>query len=170
MNFFKRNLSGYTLLEVMMTISISAFLLFICYGILQKQQKKPSFNKNNISAKKECLDFFIQVAPFIVISKNFTPQNATTIVLELLPPNEDSAQRHFTIQLNGKFRNKDTLNIPTRHIHEFSWAYGDSKQGKWQGLKNGIICHNLNFLKVTLWDKNKKILDTFIFSCDLSNP
>ncbi|MGX8716724.1 MAG: hypothetical protein ACSW8C_01895 [bacterium] len=163
-------MSGYTLLEVMLTISISAFLLFICYGILQKQQKKPSFNKNNISAKRECLDFFTQVAPFTVISTKFTPQNATTIALELLPPNENGAQRHFTIQLNGKFGNKDTLNIATHHIQNFSWAYWDSQRRKWQGLKNGTTYSGLNFLKVILWGKNKKVLDTFIFSCDLSNP
>ena len=150
MNFFKRNLSGYTLLEVMLTISISAFLLFICYGILQRHSKKSLFNENNISAKKECLDFFTQVAPFMATSIKFTLKNATTIELMIASSNEDQPERHFTIQLNGKFRNKDTLNISTYRIHEFSWAYWNPRQGKWQNLKNGETCSNLNFLKARI--------------------
>lgn len=168
MNTFKRNLLGYTLFEVMITISISAFFLTFCYEVHRRHLKKSLFEKHHLRAKKECLDFFTKVAPFIYMSTQFTQKNTATMVLKLPPIEENNLERHLEIRLNGKQRSKDTLNMLTKHIREFSWAYWDSTKKQWVTFENEKPYATLSFIKATLWDKNKNPMDSFVFSCQMN--
>ena len=168
MNFFKRNSSGYTLLEIILTISIISILIMLCYTVYQRQHKKILSNECYLDTKKECLNFFTKVSQFMHISLHFLQKNAQTLALELAPTEENISKRHLEIQLNGKQRNKNILNFRSKHIYEFSWTYWDSQKKMWKILELGKIYSNLSFIKVMLLDKNKKILDTFVFSCLVS--
>ena len=165
MNFFKKNSSGYTLLELMVTISISAFLLMLCFTIHQRQRKKISIKEYYLGAQKECLDFFIKTTLFVDASVSFTQKDARTLELELVPDEKNSQGRRLTIQLNGQRHAKNTLNIPTKYIQEFSWSYWDFKGNRWTSFNTGKTYSNLSFIQVTLWDRNRKPLDTFVYSC-----
>ena len=165
MNFFKKNSSGYTLLELMVTISISAFLLTLCFTIHQRQRKKISINKRYLGAQKECLDFFIKTTLFVDTSVSFTQKDARTLELELVPDEKNPQGRRLTIQLNGQRHATNALNIPTKYIQEFSWSYWDFRGNQWANFNTRETYSNLSFIQVILWDKNKKPLDTFIYSC-----
>ena len=165
MNFFKKNSFGYTLLELMITISISAFLLTLCFTIHQGQHKKISTNQCYLGTQKECLDFFTKTTLFVSASVCFTQKGARTLELELVPDEKNPQGRCLTIQLNGRRHAANALNIPTKYIREFSWSYWDFKGNQWTNFNTGKTYSNLSFIQVTLWDKNKKPLDTFIYSC-----
>ena len=186
MNFFNKKPSGYTLFEVIITISITTFFLIIGYRIHQNQSRKTQISNHYLGAKKECLDVFMEIAPFIYTSTCFIQKNPQTLELKMIPDekfithnatisnNNGIPKRDFTIQLNGKFRNKNTLNVPTKHIHAFSCAYWNSSKNKWQTFTLGQSYPNktypsIDFVKITFFDEHKNILDTFVFSCCLSN-
>ena len=165
MNFFKRNLPGYTLLELMVTISISAFLLMLCFTIHQRQHKKILSNERYLRTQKECLDFFTKTTLFISVSVCFTQKDARTLELQLAPDEKNPQGRRLEIQLNGQRHATNTLNISTKHIQEFSWSYWDFKGNQWTNFNTGKTYSNLSFIQVTLWDRNRKPLDTFVYSC-----
>ena len=83
MNFFKKNSSGYTLLELMITISISTFLLILGFVIYQKQHKKVLSNEHYRSSPKDGLTFFAKTTLFISTSTRFVQKDAKTLALEL---------------------------------------------------------------------------------------
>ena len=165
MNFFKKNSFGYTLLELMVTISISAFLLTLCFTIHQRHQKKILANERYLETQKECLDFFTKTTLFVGTSVCFTQKDARTLELELVPDEKNPQGRRLEIQLNGQQHTKNTLNIPTKYIQEFSWSYWDFKWNRWRNFNTKETYSNLSFIQVTLRDRNKKPLDTFIYSC-----
>lgn len=167
MRFFKQISTGYTLLELMITISIGAFFLICCYETHQRYQKRHLQHEHLYGPKKECLDFFARVFPFVCMTTQCSSKTTSTVTLTLLPTTENTAVRHFEIQLNGERGNKDLLNIRTKYIQSFSWACWHPQQHKWIKLNDRLNDLPSRFIKVTLWDKTQKPLDSFIFSCPM---
>lgn len=165
MNFFKKNTSGYTLLELTLTISISAFLLVFYCTAQQRQHQKHLAYERYLGEQKECLDFFTKTSLLIATSLRFTQKDTKTFALELAPNKQYPEGRHLEIQLNRQHNIKDTLNISTQHIHEFSWFYWDFQRNEWVKFDLKTPYANKSFIKVILKDKSQKALDTFVYPC-----
>ena len=165
MNFFRKNSSGYTLLELMVTISISTFLLTLCFAMHQRQHKKHLAHERYFGIQKECLDFFNKTTLSIATSLRFTQKDTKTLALELAPDKQHPEGRHLEIQLNGQQRSKDVLPVTSQYIQTLSWFYWASQENKWVKFDIGIPYFNKRFIKVILKGKGQNTLDTFVYSC-----